>query len=372
MKNAIVDGVRRDRLEGRPVHDRARLHRRPVRSRQGRRRLRAGRRRRTRSSRASCGWHSSVAVAQMEVTAKYKIPHFFAMGAAATINDEVQERPAKYGYWTTKGWPDPAKLTIGYVQAIEDAIAAGTFKPGREEGRRLRRGHRLGPLVRQGPQGPARAPPAGPSSSEDNFPTDQIRLLGHGLALQQRTTCPLIAGTTTSRPRSVRIPQGDRGLRHQVDRRGRRPRLDRRLVQAQRSASDYVVDQIPQFASDAAKKFAADYEAKYGSKPSPSAAGLSYDYANFFMKILRRDARRLRARSRARPSTRPPRTRSGRASWRTPTGSSCRTTTTRRDTIPDPIVGKGHFIFPVLQYMGGKATSSGRRTGAGGTLTSKP
>ena len=51
------------------------------------------------------------------------------------------------------------------------------------------------------------------------------------------------------------------------------------------SASDYVVDQIPQFASDKAKKFAADYEAKYGSKPSPSAAGLSYDFTNFFIKI---------------------------------------------------------------------------------------
>ena len=80
------------------------------------------------------------------------------------------------------------------------------------------------------------------------------------------------------------------------------------------SASDYVVDQIPQFASDEAKKFAADYEAKYGSKPSPSAAGLSYDFSNFFIKIARPDARGLRARSPARRCTRSPRSSSGPAS----------------------------------------------------------
>src|SRR3990172_374956 len=62
------------------------------------------------------GWHSSVAVAQIEVTAKYKVPHFFAMGATGVVNEKFNSDQAKYGYWTTKGWPDPAKLTIGYVQ----------------------------------------------------------------------------------------------------------------------------------------------------------------------------------------------------------------------------------------------------------------
>jgi len=33
-------------------------------------------------------WHSSVAVAVMEVTAQYKIPHFGGMGAASTVNEK--------------------------------------------------------------------------------------------------------------------------------------------------------------------------------------------------------------------------------------------------------------------------------------------
>ena len=43
------------------------------------------------------------------------------------------------------------------------------------------------------------------------------------------------------------------------------------------TSSNYVLDQIPGWTTDAAKKFAADFETKYGFTPSPSAAGLSYD-----------------------------------------------------------------------------------------------
>ena len=70
-------------------------------------------------------WNSSVSVAEMELTAKYKVPWFFGMGAAGTVNTKFTENQTKYGYWTSKGWPDPVKLTTAYVGAINDAIAAG-------------------------------------------------------------------------------------------------------------------------------------------------------------------------------------------------------------------------------------------------------
>ena len=40
-------------------------------------------------------WHSSVAVAVMEVTAEYKIPHFFTAGATELVNDKFQANPEK-------------------------------------------------------------------------------------------------------------------------------------------------------------------------------------------------------------------------------------------------------------------------------------
>ncbi len=74
-------------------------------------------------------WHSSVAVSAMEVTAKHKVPHFFGFGATEVVNETFDSDPEKYGYWTTKGWPTPVKLSISYVQALEDAIASGAWAP---------------------------------------------------------------------------------------------------------------------------------------------------------------------------------------------------------------------------------------------------
>jgi branched-chain amino acid transport system substrate-binding protein len=74
-------------------------------------------------------WHSSVAVAVMEVTAKHKVPHFFGFGATEVVNEKFDSDPAKYGYWTSKGWPTPVKLTVNYVEALEDAIARGVWTP---------------------------------------------------------------------------------------------------------------------------------------------------------------------------------------------------------------------------------------------------
>src|SRR5213593_2720609 len=74
-------------------------------------------------------WHSSEAVAVMEVTAKHKVPHFFGMGATGVVNEKYHSDVSRYGYWMAKGWPIPSKLTPGYVQALEDAIQRGLWKP---------------------------------------------------------------------------------------------------------------------------------------------------------------------------------------------------------------------------------------------------
>lgn len=53
-------------------------------------------------------------------------------------------------------------------------------------------------------------------------------------------------------------------------------------------ASDYVLDQIPQWATDEAKTFKENFEKKWGITPSPSAAGQAYDMTKFFIKVCRR------------------------------------------------------------------------------------
>jgi len=42
------------------------------------------------------------------------------------------------------------------------------------------------------------------------------------------------------------------------------------------------------------------------------------------------------------------------------------------DTLPDLVVGKGNFIFPVLQYHGGQSTVIWPPEWATGTIQAKP
>jgi branched-chain amino acid transport system substrate-binding protein len=315
------------------------------------------------------GWHSSVAVAQMEITAKYKIPHFFAMGATGVVNETFNKDKAKYGYWTAKGWPDPAKLSVGYVQAIEDAITAGTFKPAEKKvaiyGEDTDWGRSFSTGLKDG-----LGAVGWTAVSEDFFPTTQTDFSAI-VSRYKNDNVPLIAGTTT-------IPASIASFLKAIDDAGVKA-----LVVADGlgwigdwyklsgSASDYVVDQIPQFASDAAKKFAADYEAKYGSKPSPSAAGLSYDFSNFFIKIANQTlADYCELTSETLYKTAQEQLWTGKLTYTD--GIIMSNYDYALDTIPDPIIGKGHYIFPALQYMGGEPTVVWPADVAKGTLQQAP
>ncbi|MCF6249560.1 MAG: ABC transporter substrate-binding protein, partial [Desulfobacula sp.] len=74
-------------------------------------------------------WHSSVAIAVMDVAAQYKVPHMFGFGASEVVNKKWRANPEKYSYWGGKGWPVPAKLEKNYIVALNKAIEDGTFKP---------------------------------------------------------------------------------------------------------------------------------------------------------------------------------------------------------------------------------------------------
>ena len=315
------------------------------------------------------GWHSSVAVAQMEITAKYQIPHFFAMGATGVVNQKFNSDKAKYGYWTTKGWPDPSKLSIGYVQAIEDAIAAGTYKPATKDVAVYGEDTDWGRSFAKGLEDGLKAK-GWTVVSEDFFPTTQTDFSAL-VSRYQSNNVPLIAGTTTI-PASIASflkAIDDAGLKSLVVADGLGWIGD--WYKLSGSASDYVVDQIPQFASDKAKKFATDYEAKYGSKPSPSAAGLSYDFTGYFIKVAQQTlAEQCEISSKTLYKTAQDEIWTGKLTYTD--GIIMSNYDYSPDSIPDPVVGGGHYIFPALQYMGGNATVVWPSDVATGKLQQKP
>lgn len=296
------------------------------------------------------GWHSSVAVAQMEVTAKYKVPHFFAMGATGVVNEKFNSDRTKYGYWTSKGWPDPAKLSVAYVTALNDAITAGTWTPASKTvavyGEDTDWGRSFGAGIKK-----QFTDTGWNVVSEDYFPTTQTDFSAL-VARYKSNNVPVLAGTSTI-PASISAfikAADDAGLKSLIVADGLGWIGD--WYKLTGTASNYVLDQIPGWTTDKARKFASDYEAKFSKTPSPSASGLSYDFTNFFIKILQQtlaDSGSITSESLFK--TAQDKLWTGQLTYAD--GIIMSNYAYSADTIPDPVVGKGAYIFPVLQYQGG-------------------
>jgi branched-chain amino acid transport system substrate-binding protein len=315
------------------------------------------------------GWHSSVAVAQMEVTAKHQVPHFFAMGATGVVNEKFNSDPDKYGYWMTKGWPDPSKLSIAYVNTLEDAITAGTWTPSSKTvaiwGEDTDWGRSFGGAIM------SQFEAAGWTIvSEDYFAKEQTDFQAV-LNRYKDEGVPVLAGTST-------IPPSISAFVKQADEAG----LDSLIIadglgwvgewySLTGPSSNFVVDQIPGWTTPEAKAFAANFEAKWGITPSPSAAGLSYDFANYFIKILQTAlADHGELTSQSIYQTGRDKVWTGQLSYAD--GIVMSEYKYSPDSIPDPMVGKGYYVFPVLQYHDGSSSVIWPDEWKTGSLESKP
>ena len=314
-------------------------------------------------------WNSSVSVAEMELTAKYQIPWFFGMGATGVVNDTFHSDQTKYGYWTTKGWPDPVKLTTAYVGAINDAIAAGTYTPASKTvaiyGEDTDWGRSFGAGLKQDFTSTGWT-----VISEDYFPLTQTDFS----ALMSRYSSenvPVIAGTSTAAASISAFIKAadDAGLKSLIVADGLGWFGD--WYKMTGSSSDYVLDSVPGFATDKAKAFESAYQAKYGSDPSAAAAGLSYDWTNFFIKVMQQTlADQGSITSATLYKEAQDKLWTGQLTYTD--GIIMSSYDFNADSIPDPVVGNGHYIFPVTQYHSGQRTVVWPADQASGPLQAKP
>ena len=295
-------------------------------------------------------WHSSVAVACMEVTAKHKIPHIFGFGATEVVNETFASDPAKYGYWMLKGWPTPAKLSIFYVQALEDAIASGTWTPENKTvaiyGEDTDWGRSFGAAIK------GQFEAAGWTIvDEQYFAIDQTEF--YPLLTKFKDLNPaVIAGTSTAAPSfSAFIKQADEvGIKSLIIADGLG--WVGEWYELTGSSSNYVLDQIPGWASEKSQQFADDFEARWGIEPSPSSAGLSYDGSSLFIAIAQATldeygeltSENIYNFIKDNVWT---------GEWSFTDGIVMTEYKYTSETSPDPVVGKGYYIFPVLQYQDG-------------------
>jgi branched-chain amino acid transport system substrate-binding protein len=294
-------------------------------------------------------WDASEVIPVMELSAKYKIPHFFAMGTSEDIDLKFKS-DAKYSFWMGKGWPTPSKLTINYVTALEDAIKKGLWVPkskqvvlyGNDD--EWSRGFTKaigGQLKDAGWE----------IVGEEYVPVGETDFYPM-LTKIKSLNAPLMAGTMDDAAgfpamikqarevgvNSLIVADGLGWVGEWYNMAGK--------------ASDYIIDQIPGWTTPKAVAFKDEFTKRWGIEPSPSSAGLAYDETNFFIKVLQqafKDKGEL-------------------------TGDSIYTTGKEKmwtgeltytdgilmkeykftpESLPDMLVGKGYFVFPVIQYFGG-------------------
>ena len=295
-------------------------------------------------------WHSSVAVAIMEVTAKYKIPHLLGTGSTALINEKFKSNQDKYGYWMIKSWPIPSKLSVAYVQALEDAIKKGAYKPKNKTvclyaedtdyGRAAVDGFRDG-FVKAGWK----------ILSTEYFPLGQTEF--YPVLNKIKGMKPdEVAGISTAAPAlTAFIKQADEvGVEGVLIADGLGWFGD--WYKLTGNASDLVLDEIPTWSTAAGKAFADKYKGKYGYSPRPATAGISYDSALLFIKM----AKEITAKGGALTSDsiyQFVKKNVWTGKWTFKDGIVMKEYKFTPETVPDPVVGPNEYTFPVLQYHGG-------------------
>lgn len=318
---------------------------------------------------AVLNWHSSVAVECMEVASQHQIPHIFPFGATEVVNEKFQSDPDTYGYWMNKGWPVSAKLTTSYVEAIEDAIAAGHWTPEKKTlaicAEDTHWGRSFGEAIRTQFEAEGWS-----TVAEDYVSLDEVEFLPTLNKLHGQDVT-LVAATTTSMPSfAAFINQADEmGLEAMII--GDGLGWGGEWHQLTGDSSNYVIDQIPGWATVEGLQFAEAYRDRWGVEPSSSAAGLAYDGTNMFIELAQNafDAHgELTSETIYKWGKENLQT----GEWSYTGGIVMSEYKYTPESLPDPVVGEGYYMFPVRQYFDGEGKIIFPPEWAEQPLTSKP
>ncbi len=305
---------------------------------------------------AILGWHSSVAIAVMEVAAQYKVPHFFGFGASEVVNEKWRSDNKKYNYWGGKGWPVPGKLMKGYVECINNAVAKGLFKPEKKlvaiYGEDSDWGRSAGGALKKKFEATGWK-----IVSEDYFPLTQTDFYPL-LSKYKKAGVAVLAGTSTSPPSITAFVKqaAEVGLKAIIVADGLGWIGD--WYKMTGPGSNYVLDMIPQLTTPESRKWAEEVKAKFGYTPSPSSGGLSYDGTNMFIKMAKAALKKYgKLDKESIYKTMIEEVNTGKLTYGTADGALImKEYKYTSETMPDMVVDRDHYYFPVIQYMNGKGS----------------
>jgi branched-chain amino acid transport system substrate-binding protein len=267
------------------------------------------------------------------------------------VNEIFHSDPERYGYWMNKGWPTSDKLTIAYVQALEDAIASGAWSPDEKTfaicAENTHWGRSFGEALRSQLEANGWT-----MVTEEYFALEEVQF--HSLLNTLRSKdVALVATTSTSLPSiTAFINQADEvGLESLIIADGLG--WGGEWYELTGESSNYVIDQIPGWTTEEGHAFAADFEERWGVAPSSSAAGLAYDGARLFIQVAQQalsEHGALTSETIYRWASANLQT----GEWSYTDGIVMEEYRYTPETLPDPVVGEGYYMFPVRQYFEGE------------------
>ena len=230
-------------------------------------------------------WYSTVCLALLDLAAKYEIPNVGSMGGARSAVEKYSSDPKYRGFWT-RGYPIVSRMTSGYVDFLEDAIASGEWNPEEKTvavyGLDTDWGREVAGSLKK-----AFLDKGWDVITEDYLAmnqTDFYPLMGK----YKNMDATVLAGSTSSPSVSTAFIKqaAEVGVEAVI--------IDDGLgwigefYDLTGSASNYIFDMIPQFSTEEAVEWGKAYEERFGYFPGATASGINWDNANLFIKILRR------------------------------------------------------------------------------------
>jgi branched-chain amino acid transport system substrate-binding protein len=301
------------------------------------------------------GYHSSVTVAQMEVTAENKIPHFFNQNESGVIVEKYKSDPVKYGFHGWKGKPAPQRLFVGFDQALfEDAINNGLWSPANNNYSVICEDTDYGRDTCKAFVELANAKGWTLVGGENYTP------------ITETDYYPLLNKIKTEQPSlvfiSISVPAPVTAAIKQVQEVGLNVLTisfglgwTGNWYELTGEAGDYVIDLLPTYSTADQKAWAAEFKNKYGIDAGPGIA-VGYDYTNFFIKILQGTLDQYGELTKetiykyANEEVA-----SGKLTY--DEGLFHKSLKWSTETNPEMVVGEGFYLDPVIQYFEGNGVA---------------
>lgn len=299
-------------------------------------------------------WNTAVTVAIQPMLAKYKVPHFFCMGAGKAGNDKWKSMPPEERYLILKGYPIPQKLVWGYAELLNNTENKMLWKPSKklvalwgedtDWGRSLVGGMAEG-LKQNGWE----------IFTEEYFDLKKTDFYPF-LNKCKKAGVALLAGSSSgvSSVSAIIKQQNEIGFKGLIIADGLGWVGDWYKMTGR--SSNGVLDMQIQFNTPEQIEWVAKFKKRFNYAPSPTAAGFPYDYANFFIKIAKRAIEKHGELS-SKTLTKVGREEvaEGKLTYSRADGALMHarygTDATNR---PDPKISPADFFLPIIQYKNGK------------------